>query len=93
MVFILATGLTPDLTPTSHRLFWCEQRKNHARTASTMADPQGAILVDPMDEDDPIDDNVHVNILDEVFTRAWAEVNRQQHHSFLEIDGQREHYI
>jgi hypothetical protein len=52
-----------------------------------MADPRGAILVDPMDEDDPIDDNEHVNILDEVFTQAWPEVNRHQPHSFLEIDG------
>jgi hypothetical protein len=83
-------GLTPDLIPTFHRLFLCQQRNHHARTASTMADPQGAILVDSMDEDSSIDSNEHAN---EVFTHAWAEVNRQQPRSFLEINGRREHYV
>ena len=55
-----------------------------------MADPQGAILVDSMDEDSFIESNEHAN---EVFTRAWAEVNRQQPRSFLEINGRREHYV
>jgi hypothetical protein len=58
-----------------------------------MVEPQGAILVDSMDEDDPIDDHECVNMLDEVYTRAWPKVNRRQPCSFLEIDGRREHYI
>ena len=54
-----------------------------------MAGPQGAILVDPMEEDGPIDDNE----LDEVFTWAWPDVNRHRPRSFLEINGRREHYV
>jgi hypothetical protein len=48
-----------------------------------MAEPQGAILANPMDEDDPID--AHED--DEVITRTWAELIRQHPRSFVEIEG------
>jgi hypothetical protein len=54
-----------------------------------MAEPQGAILADPIDEVDPIG----LPEGDEVITRPWAEVIRQHPRSFVEIDGRREHYV
>lgn len=58
-----------------------------------MAGPQAAILVEPMDEDDSLEGNQGVDILDEVFTRTWAEVRRQHPRNFFQLDGRQEHYV
>jgi hypothetical protein len=59
-----------------------------------MAGPQGAILAEPMDEDDP-PPVAHEGAegSDEVLTWTWAQVRRQHPRNFFQIDGRREHYV
>jgi hypothetical protein len=42
-----------------------------------MVEPQAAILVEPMDEDGVIEEAMAPQeVVDEVFTRTWAELKR-----------------
>jgi hypothetical protein len=54
-----------------------------------MAEPQAAILVEPLEEDAPM----YAHQQHEVFTRTWAQVKRQHPRSFLQLAGRREHYV
>jgi hypothetical protein len=60
---------------------------------TTMAEQMAAILAEPMDEDDPMDAEEGMNDPTEVFSRNWAQLEKQHPRSFLEIVGRPEHYL